>query len=69
MSEYTKTQRKRRVTDSLRTASIKQVAKEYQVTEQYVYGAINGSHNSGITSELKKAYERKYNNLKQAIEG
>lgn len=53
--------------DSIRSAAVKKVAKEFQVTKEYVYGCINGSMKNGIAEDIVKDYNFRYNEAKKVL--
>lgn len=43
------------------------VATKFDVTEQYVYGVLRGTFNSGIADEIKQLFNQKYSELKKVL--
>lgn len=37
---------------------VKEVAKRHEVSVQYVYGCINGTHKKGISEQINRDYNR-----------
>lgn len=57
----------KRTYDSTKAQTVKWVAKKFQVEPGYVRQAINRDANGGITDELRKAYQKKYEELKAIL--
>lgn len=65
----TKVAKKTRVVhDRCRTAAVEWVARKHQVSTAYVYAALRGDRTDGITPDIMRDFNRKYSELKKALE-
>lgn len=53
--------------DPFRALSVKFAAKQFEVTEAYIRNAINGTATGGRVDDIRKVYDLKYNEYKQAF--
>lgn len=59
---------KRVVRDRTKTLAVNYVAAQLQIAQNSVYAILRGDQKSPIEDEVKRAYEKKYSQLKQALE-
>ncbi|HOZ95364.1 MAG TPA: hypothetical protein PLS07_00800 [Niabella sp.] len=50
--------------DRMKAEAAYWVAEKFEVTVQYVYGILNGQHTAGRFEEIRKAWQKKYDELK-----
>lgn len=55
-------------TDRIKTQAISWVARQYQVTDMYIYGMLNGNNPiSPRGEEMLEAYRKKYDQIKKVL--
>ena len=54
--------------DREKTQAVYWVAQQFEVTPQYVYGILNGSHTAGRYEVIKKSFEEKYTELQSILQ-
>jgi hypothetical protein len=60
--------KKRVIRDRNKTTTVEWVAEKFEVSTAYVYAALRGDRTDGITDEIKVAFNKKYSQLKNALE-
>lgn len=60
--------KKRVIRDRNKTTTVELIARKFQVSTAYVYAALRGDRTDGITEEIKAAFNKKYSELKKALE-
>ena len=59
--------KKRTVRDREKTLSVFNVAAQFGVSEAYVYGTLRGDFKGTTPDEIKKAFDKKYAELKKVL--
>lgn len=67
-TKVTKKPVKRVARDRTKTLAVDSVAAHFQLAQNSVYAILRGDQKSPIEDEVKRAYEKKYNQLKTALE-
>lgn len=67
--QVTKLKKKPRVIrDRFKTTAVYWVAEKFKCTTAFVYASIRGDYNTGMSDDVKAAYNQKYSQLKNALE-
>jgi hypothetical protein len=64
----TKPKKKRVIRDRIKTLAAYWTAEKFECTTAFVYASARGLYVTGISGEVKEAYNEKYSQLKKALE-
>lgn len=59
---------KRVIRDRFKTTAVYWVAEKFNCTTAFVYATIRGDYDTGISGEVKNAFNKKYSQLQKALE-